>query len=789
MIKFPLKNHSIFISWVLSYLLILLVLIAINLTVYMQTQSIIKNEINRANKGMLKQIQLSMDVGLNDVDTLIYQISMNTNFTRFSSLNDSYIRSNVLGGIEYDELTQVVSDLSKYKITNGYVIGMYIYLRNSDMILTASGLYDLNIFYDVYKNDPNYYENMGYDDWHEHLEKTHYRDWVLEENAGHGGYANTPVIKLFQSLPLTATNKSDSTMVLVLNTPTFVNALKNIAAMYNGWAMILDDKNQQLFSSMPSANQWHLDYDALTGNEGIVYDNIDGRKVAIMYIQSDVSNWKYISILPYNIYQEKLEYARKFMLTGISLSTIIGILLAYYLSRRNYYPVNELVNIIENRFKTFRSGKYNEFNIIKEAMNNTLDENQKIRRSLKQLDKVLMTNFLQKLLKGRLESCDYIKSAIKSYDIHFFSEHFAVILFNITDFSELFKDEKNNDPEENLKFVHFIMSNIIEELASQNNTGYMVEIDEMLACLINFREDGISGSKDNMLRIISESKSFIVDKYNIHFKAAVSGIHKTVFGIPEAYKEALDVMEYETVMENDSVLVYEDITNHGHNYHYSIENEYQLINFMKAGDLESARFLLNSVFEKNMSGASLSIAVVRCLMFDLASTILKALNDMDMEQTNLFLKVLEFPDKLLACEKITEMKQYMYLVLKEVCIYIQQNRSIKKQDFIEDVLLYINQNFTDMNLSVSSISDRFKLSSSYLIKVFKESTGKGVLEYINNCRIEKAKQLLKESEFNVKTIAAKVGYYSINAFNRMFKKSEGITPGMYKDSIGSQMIN
>jgi two-component system, response regulator YesN len=784
-IKYYFKNHSIFISWVMSYLLVLLVLIAINAAVYVQTQSIIKNEINRTSKGMLKQIQLSMDIGLNDVDTLVYQISMNTNFMRFCSLNDNYIHRNVLGGKEYDELSRIVDDLSKYKITNGYVIGMYIYLQNSDMILSASGLYDLNIFYDVYKNDPNFYESMGYEEWHEYLKKKHSRNWLKEENSNLSLYPNSSVVKLFRSLPLTAANKSDSTIVLILNTQTFNNALKNITATNNGWSMILDNKNQELFSSKPTVNKWHLNYDALTGEEGIIYDNIDGNKVAILYIKSSTSNWKYISILPYNIYQEKLEYSRKFIAAGIILSIVIGILLAYYLSRRNYYPVNELVNIIENKLTSFKNSKQNEFHLIKEAMNSTLDENQKIRKSLRQLDKVLMSNFLQKLLKGRFGNDDYIKNAILSYNINFVSEYFAVILFNITDFSELFKDEKNNDLEENQKLVHFIMSNIIEELASQNNTGYMVEIDEMLACLVNFRTEGFSSGKDDMLRVISESRSFITDKYNIHFKAAVSSIHKSVFGIPEAYKEALDVMEYETLMENDIVMVYEDIIHYGHNYHYSIENEYQLINFIKSGDVGSATYVLNDVFEKNIAGTSLSIAVVRCLMFDLASTVLKALNEIDTDNSDSFLDAMEFPNKLLSCEKISEMRQYMILVLNEVCIYVQQNKNTKKHNFIEDVLLYINQNFTDMNLSVSSISERFKLTSSYLIKVFKESTGKGVLEYINSCRIEKAKKLLKESDYNVKTIASKVGYYSINAFNRMFKKSEGITPGMYKDNISS----
>jgi hypothetical protein len=62
---------------------------------------------------MLKQIQVSLDIGLNDVDTLVYQVSMNTNFTRFCSLSGKHIQSNVLQGKEYDELSRIIDDLSK----------------------------------------------------------------------------------------------------------------------------------------------------------------------------------------------------------------------------------------------------------------------------------------------------------------------------------------------------------------------------------------------------------------------------------------------------------------------------------------------------------------------------------------------------------------------------------------------------------------------------------------------------------------------------------------------------
>ena len=58
-----------------------------------------------------------------------------------------------------------------------------------------------------------------------------------------------------------------------------------------------------------------------------------------------------------------------------------------------------------------------------------------------------------------------------------------------------------------------------------------------------------------------------------------------------------------------------------------------------------------------------------------------------------------------------------------------------------------------------------------------------MLDRINKVRIEKSKQLLKGKEQSVGDAAYGVGFNDINAFIRVFKKVEGITPGKYKEMI------
>jgi len=98
---------------------------------------------------------------------------------------------------------------------------------------------------------------------------------------------------------------------------------------------------------------------------------------------------------------------------------------------------------------------------------------------------------------------------------------------------------------------------------------------------------------------------------------------------------------------------------------------------------------------------------------------------------------------------------------------------------IEKALDFISQNF-QTDLSVESIADYIGLNASYFSRVFKNVTGKTVLEYITLKRLEVSKKLLQETNLTINQIAQNVGYNNVHSFLRFFKKYEGITPGDYR---------
>ena len=72
------------------------------------------------------------------------------------------------------------------------------------------------------------------------------------------------------------------------------------------------------------------------------------------------------------------------------------------------------------------------------------------------------------------------------------------------------------------------------------------------------------------------------------------------------------------------------------------------------------------------------------------------------------------------------------------------------------------------------------LSESYFSRLFTKEMGENFISYVNRKKIDKAKELLRDSNRNISQIAKDVGYQDASHFIRMFKRFEGLTPTLYR---------
>ena len=103
-----------------------------------------------------------------------------------------------------------------------------------------------------------------------------------------------------------------------------------------------------------------------------------------------------------------------------------------------------------------------------------------------------------------------------------------------------------------------------------------------------------------------------------------------------------------------------------------------------------------------------------------------------------------------------------------------------REERIVDILNFIQNHYTDVSLD--ELAENFNLSKPYLSKYIKEKSGMTFQNAVKKARMKKAKVLLRESNQNVETIAASVGYENVEHFNRLFKKEYLMTPLQYRNA-------
>ncbi len=99
---------------------------------------------------------------------------------------------------------------------------------------------------------------------------------------------------------------------------------------------------------------------------------------------------------------------------------------------------------------------------------------------------------------------------------------------------------------------------------------------------------------------------------------------------------------------------------------------------------------------------------------------------------------------------------------------------LKAQDFMANNL--------QTDLSVIEIARHCHLSASQLNRLFRQSIGQTVHEYLMNLRFTKAKSLLKETSLQIEAISNEIGYRHVAGFSKAFKAKTGLSPSVFRKS-------
>lgn len=136
-------------------------------------------------------------------------------------------------------------------------------------------------------------------------------------------------------------------------------------------------------------------------------------------------------------------------------------------------------------------------------------------------------------------------------------------------------------------------------------------------------------------------------------------------------------------------------------------------------------------------------------------------------------------EEIQRAETIIALKSGFANAVKCLSREIEEERKQRHRKEITHITEYLNKNY-GRKISLDNIAKQVNLNKSYLCRMFKKETGQSLMNYLNNIRMEKAGEFLKQVDASVKEAAAAVGVGDPFYFCKIFIKYHGISPTDYK---------
>lgn len=135
-----------------------------------------------------------------------------------------------------------------------------------------------------------------------------------------------------------------------------------------------------------------------------------------------------------------------------------------------------------------------------------------------------------------------------------------------------------------------------------------------------------------------------------------------------------------------------------------------------------------------------------------------------------------------ALRSVTALEEWVSYIIEVAMNHIHSIES--NMSIVDKVKQYVSAHISEPGLSREDIAGHVFLNPDYLTRVFKKETGMSISDYMQQQRIEYAKELLAHTDASISDVGLSAGYSNLSYFSTIFKKFVHMNPGEYRKQFG-----
>lgn len=757
------QGSSIRYKWTAYFLAVLLIPLLFNTSSYLIYSHKIENEINTKNTVFFENIANELEMDISRYRKIGLELGAVPSIRTLGNISSGSVATD-------EQIASFKNALKQYYFYLYNAYDFYVCFDNLGMIGSSSGLKDSQSSFESLCGGLD----VTYEEWREWIASSQEMYQVLKSKTNLTDVSSKFTLLKF---PLyTNPQQQNTNLIIVIRDAYFsyqiekvINDDKVQAEMYDKYDTLISTTFNSDDATQPVRGQ-------LMGASGLLEANLQDGAMIVQYTTLPAEGWKLVFYTPKNHYYLVSRHLNQIALLML-LALAAGLLMIHFLVKRQYSPVKQIIKSIPSKVK----GK-NEYTRIQNMMTESLKEHRKNEVLYEKHEKNQFDRFLIQMLNtsGPSPVLDDIKQRLGNF---FLYPPNQIILLPLDGYTQLFPDEGMPDYER-LTLLTDMLENVGNEVLAQHHVeSYFLESGGNLVILASLPKGCDSYIFNEYLE---EFLDLIKQHLSVSLTAGVSQPCAELYGLPQAYQEALSCLEYMRLNPEDRIVFYEDIAKEQVTANnFSAEEASALIRYIQQGDQQGACAYMEDRFRRFVQTAGMQPMAFQYYVHDVINTLMKNFQAYISEETQTSINVLHLQSVSKSVNAASIQLELTHLI-QSICARIDRETSLtseggtKKSSLAYQIKDYIDHNYTDQALCTESIAQEFGITSTYVSKLFKSIEDSGFVNYVNTKRIETAKQLLTETNLKIDGIMAEAGFLNASSFIRLFKAHEGITPGNYR---------
>lgn len=325
--------------------------------------------------------------------------------------------------------------------------------------------------------------------------------------------------------------------------------------------------------------------------------------------------------------------------------------------------------------------------------------------------------------------------------------------------------------------IHYAAHNIGQEMMRDcngvNGAAFQDQDDDLV---LLFMDNGEMNETDQIYQLLNRTIASINSLLKQEVFVTVGTIVSEQTDIHQSYAKAKSLQIYSLIYPPNQVMDVMEIDRQRNRREANLKIKFEEFEaaIVKRNKEEAARFILD-VYAHLERLEQKTPTLVQNVTIEILFHLVRIANHNSHTENELLLDGKEVFIQILSKNRIGDIADAMVELVNQLINVRNKNDN----PLIQKVLQVIHESYAT-DISLQSLADTLFLNVVYLGQLFKKETGQLFSAYLNQYRVEKAKELLLGTALTAKQIAQEVGYANPDYFYIIFKKITGMSPSEFK---------